>query len=49
MIDRTPMPLVLVTVGTDHHPFERLIGWIDRWTPTRTGASPHTASAEARG
>jgi UDP-N-acetylglucosamine transferase subunit ALG13 len=26
-------PLVLVTVGTDHHPFDRLIGWIDRWTP----------------
>lgn len=24
-------PLVLVTVGTDHHPFDRLIGWIDRW------------------
>jgi len=22
---------VLVTVGTDHHPFDRLIGWIDRW------------------
>ena len=27
------MPLVLVTVGTDHHPFDRLIGWVDRWTP----------------
>ena len=26
-------PLVLVTVGTDHHPFDRLIGWIDRWSP----------------
>ena len=26
-------PLVLVTVGTDHHPFDRLIGWIDRWQP----------------
>jgi UDP-N-acetylglucosamine transferase subunit ALG13 len=26
-------PLVLVTVGTDHHPFDRLIGWIDRWEP----------------
>jgi UDP-N-acetylglucosamine transferase subunit ALG13 len=22
---------VFVTVGTDHHPFERLIAWIDRW------------------
>jgi UDP-N-acetylglucosamine transferase subunit ALG13 len=26
-------PLVLVTVGTDHHPFDRLIGWVDRWHP----------------
>jgi UDP-N-acetylglucosamine transferase subunit ALG13 len=26
-------PLVLITVGTDHHPFERLIGWVDRWDP----------------
>ncbi len=24
-------PVVLVTVGTDHHRFDRLIGWIDRW------------------
>ncbi|MFL6238688.1 MAG: glycosyltransferase [Actinomycetes bacterium] len=24
-------PLVLITVGTDHHPFARLIGWVDRW------------------
>jgi UDP-N-acetylglucosamine transferase subunit ALG13 len=27
----TSKPLILVTVGTDHHPFSRLIGWIDRW------------------
>jgi len=25
-------PLILITVGTDHHPFDRLIGWVDRWT-----------------
>jgi UDP-N-acetylglucosamine transferase subunit ALG13 len=24
-------PLVVVTVGTDHHPFNRLIQWIDVW------------------
>lgn len=24
-------PLVLVTVGTDFHKFDRLIGWVDRW------------------
>lgn len=26
-----PHVRVFVTVGTDHHPFERLIGWIDDW------------------
>lgn len=26
-------PLVFVTVGTDHHPFDRLIRWVDRWAP----------------
>jgi UDP-N-acetylglucosamine transferase subunit ALG13 len=25
------LPLVFVTVGTDHHPFDRLVGWIDAW------------------
>lgn len=24
-------PLVLVSVGTDHHPFDRLIDWVDAW------------------
>ena len=24
-------PTVLVTVGTDHHRFDRLIGWMDSW------------------
>lgn len=22
---------ILVTVGSDHHPFDRLIGWVDAW------------------
>ena len=26
-----PAPRVVVTVGTDHHPFDRLVGWVDRW------------------
>ena len=29
--DRSERPLVVVTVGSDHHPFDRLIGWVDRW------------------
>ena len=24
-------PFLLVTVGSDHHPFDRLIGWVDGW------------------
>lgn len=24
-------PLMFVTVGSDHHRFDRLIGWVDRW------------------
>ncbi len=24
-------PLIAVSVGTDHHPFERLIGWVDNF------------------
>lgn len=27
----TADPLVLVTLGTDHHPFPRVIAWVDRW------------------
>jgi UDP-N-acetylglucosamine transferase subunit ALG13 len=28
-------PPVFVTVGTDHHPFDRLVGWIDEWASGR--------------
>ena len=24
-------PFVLVTMGMDHHPFQRLVDWVDRW------------------
>ena len=24
-------PSVVVTVGTDHHRFDRLVGWVDQW------------------
>ena len=27
----TDAPRVVVSVGTDHHRFDRLIDWIDRW------------------
>jgi UDP-N-acetylglucosamine transferase subunit ALG13 len=26
-----PKPLILVTVGMDHHPFDRLVRWMDSW------------------
>ncbi len=32
-------PRVLVTVGTDHHRFDRLIGWIDHWAAAHPEAS----------
>lgn len=28
---------VVVTVGTDHHPFDRLIGWVDAWAELHPG------------
>ncbi|HEV8564946.1 MAG TPA: glycosyltransferase [Actinomycetota bacterium] len=31
-------PLVFVTVGTDHHPFDRLVAWVDAWAAERGGA-----------
>jgi UDP-N-acetylglucosamine transferase subunit ALG13 len=37
----TQGPRFAVTVGTDHHPFDRLIGWINDWLgqhPERIGA-----------
>jgi UDP-N-acetylglucosamine transferase subunit ALG13 len=37
-IDR---PLVFVTVGTDHHPFDRLVAWADAWMAAgRHGGAP---------
>lgn len=30
-------PLVFVTVGTDHHPFHRLIRWVDGWLESGAG------------
>jgi UDP-N-acetylglucosamine transferase subunit ALG13 len=30
-------PLLLVTVGTDHHPFDRLVRWVDAWLGRAAG------------
>lgn len=44
---------VLVTVGTDHHRFDRLIGWVDRWAAAHPDVhvlvQHGTASAPAHG
>lgn len=32
-------PLVLVLVGTDHHAFDRLVGWADAWASGHAGAA----------
>ncbi len=29
--DYDSKPLIFVTVGTDHHPFDRLVRWVDAW------------------
>ncbi len=50
-------PRVVVTVGTDHHPFARLVGWIDDWAADHpevavlvqrgsTAATDHAESVE---
>jgi UDP-N-acetylglucosamine transferase subunit ALG13 len=31
-------PLVVVTVGTDHHRFDRLVRWVEHWFAERGGA-----------
>jgi UDP-N-acetylglucosamine transferase subunit ALG13 len=31
------LPLLLVTVGTDHHPFDRLVGWAGAWLAAHPG------------
>jgi UDP-N-acetylglucosamine transferase subunit ALG13 len=33
----TAAPLLLVTVGTDHHPFDRLVRWADAWLAGHPG------------
>ena len=32
-----PAPAVLVSVGTDFHPFDRLVAWVDGWLAARHG------------
>ncbi|HSR27419.1 MAG TPA: glycosyltransferase [Actinomycetes bacterium] len=52
-------PLLLVTVGTDHHPFDRLVSWAAAWLDghpgqlrclmqTGTSAPPTTGAADWR-
>jgi UDP-N-acetylglucosamine transferase subunit ALG13 len=58
--DAAPVrPLLLVTVGSDHHPFDRLVRWVDNWLADggaeqvhcvmQYGAAtpPHNAGGEA--
>jgi UDP-N-acetylglucosamine transferase subunit ALG13 len=33
-VNTTPAPIVLATVGTDHHPFDRLVGWMEQVAAT---------------
>jgi UDP-N-acetylglucosamine transferase subunit ALG13 len=57
-MDSNGRPLVFVTVGTDHHPFDRLVAWTDAWMASgragtaacliQTGTSKPPMQAEGR-
>jgi UDP-N-acetylglucosamine transferase subunit ALG13 len=34
---RDDHPVVLTVVGTDHHPFDRLVRWLDAWAQAHAG------------
>ena len=36
MASAEDLPLVVVAVGTDHHPFDRLVSWVDGWRSERS-------------
>jgi UDP-N-acetylglucosamine transferase subunit ALG13 len=51
----SPSPLVVAVVGTDHHPFDRLVRWVDGWAAERParvvvqhGAAAAPSYAEGR-
>jgi UDP-N-acetylglucosamine transferase subunit ALG13 len=35
-----PPAELVVVVGTDHHPFDRLVAWVDRWLAGRGASAP---------
>ena len=49
-------PTIVVSVGTDHHPFDRLVGWMDSWAGEhpdvrvviQRGSAGETRFAESR-
>jgi UDP-N-acetylglucosamine transferase subunit ALG13 len=42
-------PLVFVSVGTDHHPFNRLVQWVDGWASKRPDVEVVIQHGEAAG
>lgn len=47
--DVTPLPAdVVVSVGTDRHPFDRLIEWIDEWRAAHPSVSVVVQHGESR-
>lgn len=50
------LPLVVVSVGTDHHPFDRLVNWMDEWARDnrrvrvliQRGTASQTVNADSR-
>lgn len=42
------MPLIVVTVGTDVHPFDRLVQWVDRWVAEHPEPRPRVVVQHGR-
>lgn len=38
-MESSKKPLIFVTVGTDHHPFDRLVEWTESWLESRNHAA----------
>ncbi|MGH7424919.1 MAG: glycosyltransferase, partial [Candidatus Methylomirabilales bacterium] len=39
--EQVSKPTIFVTVGTDHHPFDRLLAWVDDWLANRARGKVH--------
>ncbi len=48
MLEMPRLPFTFATVGTDHHPFDRLVDWVDSWTTDGEGRHALVQSGTSR-